>query len=143
MWSNKAISFWFLQPSCRCQGSSGNWIWHGIDWCQSFNYITQWRIYNDQRWWLVWSHGQWRGSCHAPVWQKSISTAQVSVHTDYLAEMVFWFENCSYQYLLSEKIVLVIEKNFWNLRLKAENLQIFWDHQNNFFKQVKGQNNSW
>ena len=79
IWSNIQILFWFLQPSCRCQGSSGNWIWHGIDWCQSFNYITQWRIYNDQRWWLVWSHGQWRGSCHAPVWQKSISTAQVSV----------------------------------------------------------------
>ena len=79
IWSNIQILFWFLQPSCRCQGSSGNWIWHGIDWCQSFNYITQWRIYNDQGWWLVWSHGQWRGSCHAPVWQKSISTAQVSV----------------------------------------------------------------
>ena len=78
IWSNIQILFWFLQPSCRCQGSSGNWIWHGIDWCQSFNYITQWRIYNDQGWWLVWSHGQWRGSCHAPVWQKSISTAQVS-----------------------------------------------------------------
>ena len=30
--------------------------------------------------------------------------------------------------LLWEKIVLVIEKNFWNSRLKAENLQKFWDH---------------
>ena len=27
-----------------------------------------------------------------------------------------------------KKIVLVIEKNFWNSRLKAENLQKFWDH---------------
>ena len=35
-------------------------------------------------------------------------------------------KNCSD--LLWEKIVLVIEKNFWNLRLKAENLQKFWDH---------------
>ena len=26
------------------------------------------------------------------------------------------------------KIVLVIMKNFWNSRLKAENLQTFWDH---------------
>ena len=26
------------------------------------------------------------------------------------------------------KIVQVIEKNFWNSRLKAENLQKFWDH---------------
>ena len=29
--------------------------------------------------------------------------------------------------LLWEKIVLVIENNFWNSRLKAKNLQIFWD----------------
>ena len=35
------------------------------------------------------------------------------------------------------KIVLVMEKNFWNSRLKAENLQKFWDHSNNLFKQWK------
>ena len=40
--------------------------------------------------------------------------------------MVFCYQNCSD--LLWEKNVLVIEKNFWNLRLKAENLQNFWDH---------------
>ena len=33
-----------------------------------------------------------------------------------------------------KKKVLVIEKNFWNLRLNAEN---FWDHLNNLFKQWK------
>ena len=49
--------------------------------------------------------------------------------------MVFCYQNCSD--LLWEKIVLVIEKNFWNSRLKAENLQIFWDHLNNLFKQWK------
>ena len=38
-----------------------------------------------------------------------------------LAEMVFCYQNCSD--LLWEKIVLVIEKNFWNSRPKAENLQ--------------------
>jgi hypothetical protein len=36
--------------------------------------------------------------------------------------MVFCYQNCSD--LLWEKIVLVIEKNFWNSRLKAKNLQI-------------------
>ena len=41
-------------------------------------------------------------------------------------EMVFCYQNCSD--LLWEKIVLVIEKNFWSSRLKAENLQNFWDH---------------
>ena len=38
-------------------------------------------------------------------------------------EMVFCYQNCSD--LLLEKIVLVIEKNFFNSRLKAENLQNF------------------
>ena len=40
--------------------------------------------------------------------------------------MVFCYQNCSD--LLWERIVLVTEKNFWNSRLKAENLQKFWDH---------------
>ena len=40
--------------------------------------------------------------------------------------LVICYQNCSD--LLWEKIVLVIEKNFWNSRLKAENLQNFWDH---------------
>ena len=50
-----------------------------------------------------------------------------------IIEMVFCYQNCCD--LLWEKIVLVIEKNFWNSRLKAENLQNFWDHLNNLFKQ--------
>jgi hypothetical protein len=50
-------------------------------------------------------------------------------------EMVFCYQNWSD--LLWEKIVLVIEKNSWNSRLKAENLQNFWDHSNNLFKQWK------
>ena len=40
--------------------------------------------------------------------------------------MVFCYQNCSD--LLREKIVLVIEKNFWSSRLKAKNMQHFWDH---------------
>ena len=38
-------------------------------------------------------------------------------------EMVFCYQNCSD--LLWKKIVLVNEKNVWNLRLKAKNLQNF------------------
>ena len=37
--------------------------------------------------------------------------------------MVFCYQNCSD--LLWEKIVLVIEKNFWNSKLQAENVQNF------------------
>ena len=36
-----------------------------------------------------------------------------------------------------EKIVLVIEKKFWNSRLKDENVQNFLDRLNNLFKQWK------
>ena len=31
----------------------------------------------------------------------------------------------------------LIEKTFWNSRLKAKNLQKIWDHKNNFFEQWK------
>ena len=47
--------------------------------------------------------------------------------------MVFCYQNCSD--LLWEKIVLVVEKNFWNSRLKAESFQKNCDHWNNLFKQ--------
>ena len=47
-----------------------------------------------------------------------------------LTVMAFCYQNCSD--LLWEKIVIVIEKNFWNSRLKAENLQ--------FIQTLKGQN---
>ena len=56
-------------------------------------------------------------------------------------EMVFCFQNCSD--LLWEKSVVVIEKNFWNSSLKTKNLQKFWDHLNNLFKQWIGPNNFW
>ena len=49
--------------------------------------------------------------------------------------MVFSYQNCND--LLWKKIVPVIEKNFSNWRLKVENLQHFWDHYNNLFKQWK------
>ena len=44
----------------------------------------------------------------------------------YNIELVFCYHNCSD--LLWKKNVLVIEKNFWNLRLMAKNLQKNWDH---------------
>ena len=40
-------------------------------------------------------------------------------------KMVFCCQNCSD--LMWEKTDLVIEKNFWNFRVKAENFQKFWD----------------
>ena len=53
----------------------------------------------------------------------------------YNTKMVFCYQNCSDQ--LWEKNVLAIEIFFWNSRLKTNNLQTFWDHKNNLFKQLK------
>ena len=50
-------------------------------------------------------------------------------------KLAFCYQNCFD--LLWEKIVLVFEKKFWNSRLKAKNLQNFWGHLNNLFKQWK------
>ena len=60
---------------------------------------------------------------------------ELSVNIFVWFALVFCYQNCSD--LLWEKIVPVIEKTFWNSRLKAENLQNFWDHLNNLFKQWK------
>ena len=49
--------------------------------------------------------------------------------------LIFYYQNCSD--LLWEKNVLVMGENFWNSRLKAENLQIFWYHNKNLFEQWK------
>ena len=69
---------------------------------------------------LVWNLGEW---------------PKHSVSLCVLLQMAFWYQNCSD--LRGDKIVLVIEKNFWNLRLKAENVQKRWDHLNNLFKRWK------
>ena len=50
----------------------------------------------------------------------------ISFLDNWKERIVFCYQNCSD--LLWEKIVLVIEKNFWNSRLQAKNLQKFWDH---------------
>ena len=56
----------------------------------------------------------------------SYCAAQTALfNTWHRSEMTFCYQNCSD--LLWEKIVLVIEKNFCNSRLKAENLQN-WVH---------------
>ena len=51
--------------------------------------------------------------------------------------MVFCYENCSD--ILWEKSVLVIEKNFWNSRLKAKILRSL----EQFVQTVKGKNHFW
>ena len=57
----------------------------------------------------------------------------------YKIRTVFCYKNCSN--LLREKNVLVTEKNFRNLRLKAENLQKKLRSLEQFIQTVKGQKN--
>ena len=52
-----------------------------------------------------------------------------------LSALVFCYQNCSD--LQWEKNVLVIEKKFCNSMLKAKDLQKFWHHWDNLFKQWK------
>ena len=61
----------------------------------------------------------WTGSDFFELEQNFLDVGQ---KTKSSREMVFSFQNCS-NLLLRQKIVLVIEKNFGNSRLQAENLQ--------------------
>ena len=73
---------------------------------------------------------KWWGKNWATVFEKSANDKIPLVRS-----LVFCYQNCSD--LLWENNVLVIKKNFWNSRLKAENLEKFWDHLNNLSKQWK------
>ena len=62
-----------------------------------------------------------------PLGQHEYSCAVLTVTKNgFLLPKLFW--------PTVRKIFLVIEKNLWNSRLKAENLQTFLDHLNNLFK---------
>ena len=56
-----------------------------------------------------------------PKWWTHSEFIWVPDYIWFLGRMAFCYQNCSD--LLREKIVLVTEKNFWNSRLKAKNLQ--------------------
>ena len=60
------------------------------------------------------------------IWCLDFNTVTMGKVLPKFLVMVFCYQNCSDP--LWEKIILLIEKNFWNSRLKAENLQNFWDH---------------
>ena len=63
------------------------------------------------------------------LWNAILSIVKPSLNSPlvFCIKMVFCYRNCSSDW----------EKKNWNSRLKAENLQNFWDHQNNLFKQWK------
>ena len=74
---------------------------------------------------------EWRW-CNLKCWSKNVVLNEV--------ELVFCYQNCSD--LLCEKIVLVIEKNFWNLRLKAEKFAKTLRSIGKFIHTMKGQTNA-
>ena len=59
------------------------------------------------------------------------NTPEMSYKQTFFLQLVFCFQNCSD--LLWEKNVIVIEKNFRYLRLKAWEFAKIWDHWNNLF----------
>ena len=62
----------------------------------------------------------------------------IFLHFGPLLHNMVWYFVTKLFWPTVRKIVLVNEKNFWSfLRLKAENLQKFWDYSNNLFKQWK------
>ena len=68
----------------------------------------------------------WPSTSNFKSFSRSIEQFFLTVGQNNLVTMIFCYQNCSD--LLWEKVVLVIEKNFWISRLKAENLQKIWDH---------------
>ena len=63
-----------------------------------------------------------------PLWNRHIFWILIYPTLRHFITMIFCLQNCSD--LLWGKIVIVIENFFWNSRLKAENLQKFWDYWN-------------
>ena len=78
--------------------------------------------------WLVWCHNRWYGLV-SETKKYSCSSLKIDIRLHYrliilsktllvtilsknLKDLVFWYQNCSD--LLWEKIVLAIEKKFWN-----------------------------
>ena len=71
---------------------------------------------------------------HHTVW---LMDGRMEINVNKGANWTFWYFTKIVLTYCEKKIVLVMEKNFWNSRLEAENLQNFWDHLNNLFKQWK------
>ena len=91
-----------------------------------------WGIYN--RWQQFWGRNTWRHQCRA-------RSGRLKIHCFFLLIMIICYQNCSD--LLWEKIVLVIEKNFFNLRLKVKKFAKFLRSLEQFIQKVKGRNNFW
>ena len=64
------------------------------------------------------------------MWVDFFQTCYLNISKNISKNIVFCYQNCSD--LLWDKIVLVIEKNVWNSRLKADKLQFFWDYKSPF-----------
>ena len=105
----KKIMFW--PWCCLLQKSQRQKI------CQTPKYLLH-------QWFVPITH-QFRNSCWLK-WNEICTCYFFHNHSFPLITIVFCYQNCSD--LLWAKIVLVIEKNFWNSRLQAKNLQNFWDH---------------
>ena len=93
-----------------------------------------WHIMSSVDWWnfLVYFRGIKLGKYSTSkkdirsIRMLKLTSSTIAKKKQQFIKIVFCYQNCPD--LLWEKNVLVIEKNFWNSRLKAKNLQTFWDH---------------
>ena len=93
-----------------------NFLW-GIFWEDFLVYLGLSRFWFLSRFCLNKEGGQEFRSLE--VRRKLITLKNIFPQTNWEVEKNWYFVT---------KIVLVIKKIFWNSRLKAKNLQIFWDH---------------
>ena len=107
-------------------------------------YIT-FQIYLSLFWTHLCSNSKFLRSIHIPlhsyIYFIKRKIGLISYIEYWLWELVFCYQNCSN--LLWEKIVLVIEKNFWNSRLKAREFAKFLRSPEQFIQTAQGQNNFW
>ena len=98
-------------------------IWMNFDFEIDF-----WKPYLSSFWQIVWKSVKVKPKniFLDLIFEKIYSELTMVLSDQFVKSMVFCYQNWSD--LLWDKIVRVIEKNFWNSRLKAENLQNFWDH---------------
>ena len=100
--------------------------------CSLGSSLLEWMLAQELLQYLELKHFPFNGTISKQIFEAFLvyghkkQTKNFTLHKWYFAtkiDLTYWAKNN-----------LVIEKNFWNLRLKAGNFQIFWDHYNNLFK---------
>ena len=131
------------------------WIWQNIWTTSIFALIQSLTRQPPMSWFINIRPGLWSKTFLRGAWLPASPTARQARVSDFWGHWGRWefgtdffTSNIHFYHHYSSllfgilwpnvrKKILLIEKDFWNLWLKAENLQNVWDHENNLFKQWK------